>query len=100
MPRAFDWQAGVRIAHACAAQVKRAYAELGQFDDAWRSIGEAMTAVETTKERWCEAEVHRMAGEIALKSSEPDAVKAEAYFERALAVARQQRASPGNFARR
>ncbi len=27
-----------------------AYAELGQFDDAWRCIGEAMTAVETTKE--------------------------------------------------
>ena len=46
----------------------RAYAELGQFDDAWRCIGEAMTAVETTKERWCEAEIHRMAGEIALMS--------------------------------
>ena len=46
----------------------RAYAELGQFDDAWRCIGEAMTAVETTKERWCEAEIHRIAGEIALKS--------------------------------
>ena len=43
-----------------------AYAELGQFDDAWRCIGEAMTAIETTKERWCEAEVHRIAGEIAL----------------------------------
>ena len=28
----------------------RAYAELGQFDDAWRCIGEAMTAMETTKE--------------------------------------------------
>ena len=27
-----------------------AYAELGQFDDAWRSISEAMTVVETTKE--------------------------------------------------
>ena len=66
----------------------RAYAELGQFDDAWRCIGEAMTAMETTKERWCEAEVNRMAGEIALKSPEPDAAKAEAYFERALAVAR------------
>ena len=65
-----------------------AYAELGQFDDAWRCIGEAMTAVETTKERWCEAEVNRIAGEIALKSPEPDAAKAEAYFERALAVAR------------
>ena len=70
----------------------RAYAELGQFDDAWRCIGEAMTAMETTKERWCEAEVHRMAGEIALKSPEPDAAKAEAYFERALAVAREQQA--------
>jgi predicted ATPase len=70
----------------------RAYAEIGQFDHATRTIAEAITAVETTKERWCEAEVHRVAGEIALKSSEPDAVKAEAYFERALAVARQQRA--------
>ena len=31
-----------------------------------------------------------MAGEIALKSPAPDPTKAEAYFERALAVARQQ----------
>jgi predicted ATPase len=31
-----------------------------------------------------------MAGEIALRSPEPDAAKAEAYFERALAVAREQ----------
>jgi predicted ATPase len=70
----------------------KAYAELDRFNDAWRCIGEAMTAVETTKERWCEAEVHRTAGEIALRSPEPDAAKAEAYFERALAVARQQQA--------
>jgi class 3 adenylate cyclase/predicted ATPase len=70
----------------------RAYAELGQFDDAWRSIDEAMTAVETTKERWCEAEVLRTAGEIALKSPVPDAAKAEACFERALAIARARQA--------
>ena len=70
----------------------RAHAELGQFDDAWRCIGEAVTAVEITKERWCEAEAYRFAGEIALQSPTPDTVKAEAYFERALAVARQQRA--------
>jgi len=70
----------------------KAYAAQGQFDDAWRCIGEAMTAMETTKERWNEAEVNRMAGEIALLSSEPDAAKAEAYFERALAVARAQQA--------
>jgi class 3 adenylate cyclase/predicted ATPase len=70
----------------------RAYAQLGQFDDAWRCIGEAMTAMATTKETWCEAEVDRMAGEIALLSPERDATKAEAYFERALAVARAQQA--------
>jgi predicted ATPase len=70
----------------------RAHAQLGQFDDAWRCIEEAMTAVETTKERWCEAEVNRIAGEIALLSPERDVAKAEAYFERALAVARKQQA--------
>ena len=51
-----------------------------------------MTAVEVAKESWCEAEVHRLAGEIALLSPERDAAKAEAYFERALTVARAQQA--------
>jgi class 3 adenylate cyclase/predicted ATPase len=69
-----------------------AHAALDQFDDAWRCIGEAMTAVEATKERWFEAEVNRIAGEIALMSSQPDALKAEEYFERALAVACTQQA--------
>jgi hypothetical protein len=69
----------------------RAYADLGQFDDAWRCIGEATSAIETTGERWCEAEVYRTAGEIAFRSL-PDAAKAEGYFERALAVSRAQQA--------
>jgi predicted ATPase/class 3 adenylate cyclase len=68
----------------------RAYGELGQFDEAGSHIGEAITAVETTKETWYEAEVHRIAGEIALMLPEPDAAKAEACFERALSVARAQ----------
>ena len=51
-----------------------------------------MTAVETTKERWCEAEINRIAGEIALLSPQPDAARAEACFERALVVARKQQA--------
>ncbi len=70
----------------------RAQAELGQFDVAGRCIGEAMTAVETAKERWYEAEVSRIAGEIALLSPEPDVAKAETYFDRALAVAQKQQA--------
>ena len=55
---------------SCLAHLAPAYAELGQFDDASRCISEAMTLVETTKETWFEAEVHRIAGEIALKSPE------------------------------
>ncbi len=69
-----------------------AYADLGTFDDAWRCVGKAMTVVATANERWYEAEVNRMAGEITLKSPERDATKAQIYFERALAVARGQRA--------
>ena len=74
------------------SHLARAYGELGQLEEAWRCIVEATTAVETTKERWCEAEVNRTAGEIALKSPERDAAKAEGYFHRALAVAHQQQA--------
>jgi predicted ATPase len=75
-----------------SAYLATAYAELGRFNDAWRCIRDTMTTVETTKERWCEAEVHRVAGEIALMMPKPDAAEAEAYFERALAVARKQQA--------
>ena len=69
-----------------------AYANLGQFEDSWRCLGEATVSVDSTKEKWHEAEVHRIAGEIALKSPEQDVSKAQSYFERALAVARQQQA--------
>src|SRR6185312_3641658 len=56
------------------------YAELGQFDDARRSIDEAITAIETTKETWCAVETLCTAGQIELVSPEPNAAKAEAYF--------------------
>jgi len=72
------------LATACAG--------LGQFDEAWRYSGEAIGIIAKTKERWFEAEAHRVAGEIALKSPEPDASKAETYFEHALSVARAQQA--------
>ena len=69
-----------------------AHANSGQFDHAWRCIDTAMTAMQATKERWCEAEAHRVAGEIALKSPQRDEAKAQAHFERALAIARAQHA--------
>ena len=69
-----------------------ASAQLGQFDDAWRYMDDAMVAIETSKESWFEAEANRIAGEITLLSPEPNTAKAQAYFERALRTARQQQA--------
>jgi tetratricopeptide (TPR) repeat protein len=69
-----------------------AYASLGQTDDASRSIANAMTLIEATDQHFLEADTCRTAGEIALMSPHPDLAKAEAYFDRALSVARQQQA--------
>ena len=74
------------------SNLANAYVQLGQVDDAWRCINEALAGMQTSKERWCEAEVNRMAGEIALGSRKPDAMKAEELFERSLAISRQQQA--------
>jgi predicted ATPase len=73
---------------ACLAS---GHAQHGELDEAWHWIREAMAAIETTDQRWCEAEVYRIAGKIALLS-QTEAAKAQAYFERALAVSRQQQA--------
>ena len=52
-----------------------AYAELGQPDDARHCIDDAIDKVERSKEKWCEAEVYRIAGEVTLKSPAPDKKK-------------------------
>jgi predicted ATPase len=72
--------------------LSKAHADLGEFDNARGCINEALTAIQTNKERWYEAEANRIAGEIALKSLAPDTEKAEKYFEHALSVARAQQA--------
>ena len=74
------------------SQLAKAHAHLGQFDEAWRYTNEAMAAVEISEERWFKAELYRTAGEVALSSPKKDAAKAEAHFENALTVARQQQA--------
>ena len=69
-----------------------ANAEAGQLDQAWANIHESMTTLKTTKENWYEAEINRVAGAIVLVGTEPNAVKAEAYFASALEIARTQKA--------
>ena len=55
-------------------------------------IGEATPTIETTKERWCEAEVSAWPAKSRCRRQTPYAAKAEPYFDRALAVARRQQA--------
>jgi predicted ATPase len=74
------------------SHLAEAHARLGQFDDACRCIDDAIATIETSNERWCEADVLRVAGETSWESPARDAVKAEAYFDRALEVARTQQA--------
>ena len=74
------------------SHLAKANAGIGRFDEASTKIGEATTAVRTTKENWYEAEINRVAGEIALQGMEPDAAKAEACFATALEIARKQKA--------
>ena len=66
--------------------------ELGQVEQALRCVEEAIAVMDLTNERWFEAEVHRTAGEIAVLLSDSDAAKAEAFFDHALSIARQQQA--------
>jgi predicted ATPase len=70
----------------------RAHADLQQFSAARHCIDEARTMIEVSGERWCEAEVLRVAGETVLMQSRVDVATAESHFERALAIARAQAA--------
>ena len=70
----------------------KAHAQLGQIDDARRCVDEAKAIMRASGEIWCEAELDRLSGEIALMGDNPDAEKAEAYFNRALELSRKQQA--------
>ena len=70
----------------------RAYADLGQFVEAWRCLDEALSIIETAEEKIWEAEVNRISGEITMLSRPMEATKAEQYLTDALAVARRQHA--------
>jgi predicted ATPase len=69
-------------------------ARAGRLPEAIGLIGQAGVVIESGEEGWLSAERHRLAGEIVLMGPEPrlTEAQAQAHFERALAVARQQQA--------
>ena len=76
----------------CLSILAKGHAQFDHFDHAWICIDEAIAAVEATGERWNEADVHRIAGEIALMLPARDTAEAQTHFERAIEIARAQQA--------
>jgi predicted ATPase len=69
-----------------------AYTRGAQGAEGLATVAEALTCVEQTGERYAEAELHRLRGELLLKPPLPDAPQAAACFQQALAIARRQEA--------
>jgi predicted ATPase len=74
------------------ALLAETYAGCGQAEAGLRALGGALEAVERTGERWWEAEIHRLKGELLLARSAGNPTEAEAGFRQAIDVALRQSA--------
>jgi DNA-binding SARP family transcriptional activator/predicted ATPase len=86
------WYAmGVRIQYTqFLAMVIEAYSRAGQAEEGLKLLPEALDAVEKNNERYYEAELHRLKGELLLIQG--DEIKSEISFHKAFEVARRQQA--------
>jgi predicted ATPase len=69
-----------------------AYGKRGQAEEGLPLLDEAWSIVDKSGQSYHNAELHRIEGELRLRQSAPDAAQAEACFQQALDVARQQQA--------
>jgi predicted ATPase len=83
------------------ALLAEAYEKGGQAEEGLAVLAEALAAVEKTGERWWEAELYRLKGELLLQSggqslepgvTHPQSATAETCFQQALEIARRQQA--------
>ena len=74
------------------APLAEAYRKAGQAAEGLSILAELLTAVEKTGERFYEAELHRLQGELLLRQGSPDERQAAACFRQALDIARHQQA--------
>jgi predicted ATPase len=64
----------------------------GLIDDALQALADGFAEIQKTEERWWEAELHRLRGELLLSRNVNQRAEAEACFHRAIEMAREQRA--------
>jgi predicted ATPase/class 3 adenylate cyclase len=74
------------------ALLAEVHGRLGQTATGLSVIDKALAQVGATDERWWEAEIHRVRGELLLSLTAENALEAEACFERAIGIARRQSA--------
>ena len=69
------------------------YGATGQLDQGLATLDEAINQIETTsKQRWWEAEIHRLKGQFLLSRAADSQAAAEGCFTQALEMARRQEA--------
>jgi DNA-binding SARP family transcriptional activator/predicted ATPase len=68
------------------------YLLAGQMEKGLQSLEEGLEVIESSRERYYEAELHRLKGEILTKGFERRVAEAEACYEQAITVAQQQKA--------
>ena len=69
-----------------------AEASAGEIDAGLRRLDDALAELERTEERWHEAEMHRIRGEILLKRDPAMTAAAEQSLQAAIAIAQSQKA--------
>jgi predicted ATPase len=74
------------------APLAEAYGQAGQVDEGLQVLAEALVYVEQAGERWWEAELHRLKGELLLIQSSDNRAEAASCFQQALTLARHQQA--------
>ena len=73
-----------------------AYGNMGQTSEGLSVLTEARALVDRTGERWWEAELYRLKGEILLQQANSDEHQTETCFRQAMNIARRQQAKvPG-----
>jgi predicted ATPase len=74
------------------AALAEAEANAGETDAGLRRLDDALAEAERTEQRWYEAEMHRIHGEILLKRDPADTAAAEQSLQAAIGVAQSQKA--------
>jgi predicted ATPase len=85
-------QGNIFFLPASQAALAEAEASAGETDAGLRRLDDALAGLERTENRWYEAEMHRIRGEILLKRDPADTAAADRSLQAAIAIAQSQKA--------